>query len=398
MDGLEGSSSGNNWESSGVKSFVSTINEDAEGNLLIANEDREKSRRARLKRTSQAVRRGLIRYLLVAVDCSSAAAEKDFSPSRLAVCRGAVSKFVLEFYDQNPISSLALLVTRDRIAEQISDLSGNSKTHQEPLSALGVPDNKSETKLRGCSGAASLQNTLICALVALKHVPDYGYRELLIVYSSLSSCDPGDVLDTIQECKKNKLRVSVICVAAEVRICKMVTEETGGSFAVAMNAEHLSELLMEQCVPPAELQSHAPLTTEFVYMGFPELAFSSFYEYAHEGKQATLSRINYKCPRCFTKATDLPTQCQVCCLQLNSSARIARSHHHLFPVAAFVETCASESAPSRCKGCLKRFQSDSLRMSCPMCQHIFCVNCDIFIHDKLHNCPGCGGAPQPTPN
>jgi transcription initiation factor TFIIH subunit 2 len=54
------------------------------------------------------------------------------------------------------------------------------------------------------------------ALYILRYVPEYGHKELLILYSSLSTCDPGDVFEAIRECKQSKLRVSVICLAAEV--------------------------------------------------------------------------------------------------------------------------------------------------------------------------------------
>lgn len=30
-----------------------------------------------------------------------------------------------------------------------------------------------------------------------------------------------------------------------------------------------------------------------------------------------------------------------------------------------------------------------MTLQCPRCHNIFCVECDIFIHDSLHNCPGC---------
>lgn len=30
-----------------------------------------------------------------------------------------------------------------------------------------------------------------------------------------------------------------------------------------------------------------------------------------------------------------------------------------------------------------------LRVACPKCKQHFCVDCDIYIHESLHNCPGC---------
>jgi hypothetical protein len=29
---------------------------------------------------------------------------------------------------------------------------------------------------------------------------------------------------------------------------------------------------------------------------------------------------------------------------------------------------------------------------CPACEHMFCFDCDLFIHETLHTCPGCGVA------
>jgi transcription factor Ssl1 len=30
-----------------------------------------------------------------------------------------------------------------------------------------------------------------------------------------------------------------------------------------------------------------------------------------------------------------------------------------------------------------------LVLRCEDCGSLFCVDCDLFIHDSLHNCPGC---------
>ena len=66
------------------------------------------------------------------------------------------------------------------------------------------------------------------SLYILRYSPEYGHKEALILYSSLSTCDPGDIFETIDEAKKAKLRISIICIAAEVYICKKIAEETGG--------------------------------------------------------------------------------------------------------------------------------------------------------------------------
>jgi len=34
-------------------------------------------------------------------------------------------------------------------------------------------------------------------------------------------------------------------------------------------------------------------------------------------------------------------------------------------------------------------EQSSGRYECPKCLKQFCVDCDIYIHDVLHNCPSC---------
>ena len=44
-----------------------------------------------------------------------------------------------------------------------------------------------------------------------------------------------------------------------------------------------------------------------------------------------------------------------------------------------------------CNGCLEIFPQDTeIAFLCQSCQQTYCVSCDLFIHDNLHNCPGCG--------
>jgi hypothetical protein len=30
-----------------------------------------------------------------------------------------------------------------------------------------------------------------------------------------------------------------------------------------------------------------------------------------------------------------------------------------------------------------------LVLRCPQCRHLFCFECDAYVHESLHNCPGC---------
>ncbi len=50
--------------------------------------------------------------------------------------------------------------------------------------------------------------------------------QVLILFAALSTCDPGNVLDAVKAAKQNKIRVSIVGVAAEVHICRVFTQVT----------------------------------------------------------------------------------------------------------------------------------------------------------------------------
>ena len=48
--------------------------------------------------------------------------------------------------------------------------------------------------------------------------------QVLILFAGLSTCDPGNILDSIKAAKQQRIRVSVLGLAAEVRICRVITD------------------------------------------------------------------------------------------------------------------------------------------------------------------------------
>ncbi len=48
--------------------------------------------------------------------------------------------------------------------------------------------------------------------------------EVLILFAALSTCDPGNILETIKAAKQQRVRVSIVGLAAEVHICRRITE------------------------------------------------------------------------------------------------------------------------------------------------------------------------------
>jgi len=97
-----------------------------------------------------------------------------------------------EFFDSNPMSQLGWIITRNKMAEKVAEMSGNVRTHLELIKTL-------KDKYT-CDGEPSFQNALEMALSTLKHMPSHTSREILIIHASLTTCDPSDITVTIEVC------------------------------------------------------------------------------------------------------------------------------------------------------------------------------------------------------
>ena len=60
-------------------------------------------------------------------------------------------------------------------------------------------------KKGGFSGEMSLFNSLTLCQRILYNTPSYGTKEIIVIYSSLSSCDPGNVVELIDTLRKQVL-------------------------------------------------------------------------------------------------------------------------------------------------------------------------------------------------
>lgn len=138
-----------------------SIREDERGRLDVAETERQTRGRHGAGQAAKPVRRGMIRNLVIAVDCSVAMKDGDFPPSRLRAVTaslqvlyrarpraGALSitrgrqlpsppqRFMPVFFDSNPLSQVALLACRGTAVERLTDLSGDPKRH---LAVRGWP-------------------------------------------------------------------------------------------------------------------------------------------------------------------------------------------------------------------------------------------------------------------
>ncbi len=171
----------------------------------------------------------------------------------------------------------------------------------------------------------------------------------------------------------------------------------------------------------------------FLMMGFPSRIIDVGPTLCACHSQPT--RGGYLCSRCRSKVCALPTTCPACGLTLILSTHLARSYHHLFPlrnwkVVSWMRAAKKLREQQCCFGCLGPFPlipkaidgtrvrhadghqsrkgdrsarderkrgeketeinvSESGRYECENCGRFFCIECDVFAHEVVHNCPGC---------
>lgn len=377
------------WEAADGATAWTDVREDGEGNLLTSDaglglSSRIRRRRRRLleadaARSSRRLVRHMLRHVYLVLDCSRWSRERDpaLPPARtrLETILGLASDFVGEYYDQNPLGHLGIVLCRDGEAEMLTSLGGGPARHRLALSAATSAELSRGGGRPGAGGEFSLQNGVEVAGRSLGHAPRHGSREVVVVASALATCDPGDVLaETLPRLLAAGVRVSAVSLQASVHVYKRLADETGGLSGVCLNAGHLRDLVMGHAVPPpaggpGPGAGGGEVVCEFVEMGFPGRESSDVPTLVHAsgvsgggggkpgrtgaaavlaavpaaaddrrpGRLVSLARTAYVCPRCRSRCSDLPADCAVCGLRLILAPHLARTFHHLFPVRPFGE-------------------------------------------------------------
>jgi transcription initiation factor TFIIH subunit 2 len=341
------------------------------------------------------------------LDLSFAMVEKDLWPTRHRVTIKYACEFVTEFFEQNPISQLGILGMRDGIATRISNMSGNPSDHIERL--RGILEQEPQ-------GNPSLQNALEMCRALLYNTPSHGTREVLIIYGALLTSDPGDIHKTLNNLIKEHIRVSIIGLAAQVAICAELCKRTNAgddsNYSVAIDEKHFRQLFMTLTTPPVT-RTKEQTEASLLKMGFPSRISGGVETMTFCACHHKLTAGGYLCTRCDTKVCSLPAVCPVCELTLLLSTHLARSYHHLFPLKNYVEVPWSAASSTACFACISPFPvepkskakekekekeverkeekgvSESGRYACTVCENHFCVDCDVFAHEAVHNCAGC---------
>lgn len=442
---------------------------------LVIQQMVEARKKKIMRNSSTPFQRGIIRTVIVVVDGLLTMLEKDLRPLRFLMTLALLSEFVVEFFDQNPISQLGIVMMRNGIAHLVSEVSGLPQLHLERVRQVRARQhNRYEPK-----GDPSLQNALEMARLLLKVslASNRNSKEILVILGALFTLDPGDIHRTIDRLVEEDIRVRVIGLLAQVAICQELVNRTNlhtkqtaagkkiipasttdNNYGIIVNEAHFRDLLMDCVVPlpvPEDEAAAAESGVPLIKVGFPQklkptpatMGLPQLYADLREDEVAEIvtldlgaadssvdaaaggtagsadsapssggggsgagvgasglwPQVAYECPRCGNRVRHLPTVCSVCELMLILSTHLSRSYHHLVPLNDYSEVPVAESYPSRyCYGCLLEFPEGttsesastldkytSSRYRCPRCRNDFCIECDVFVHESLHNCPGC---------
>jgi len=391
------------WET-GYEKTWEAIQEDGDGLLEVSvQEIIQKARRKRLAERQGKAKLGMMRHLYLILDMSECMKNQDLKPTRLLCVLKLLESFIDEYFYLNPISQLGIVTTSNKRAEKASDMTGNPRKHIEVVKSLAS---------KSCVGEPSLQNSLELALSSLRQMPLHASREVIVLQGSLTTCDPTDINKTIAAARQAKVRCSVINLSAEVRVLRELATQTQGLHNVILDDLHFKDLLAAHLDPPP---SAATAESCLIRMGFPShagkegepgglgmcLCHLDCPQPGEEGRR--ISTVGYCCPQCSAKYCELPVECRGCGLTLVSAPHLARSYHHLFPLPPFLEVDNTRSEPGLeasslppCASCGHPFHPvvDRVLHQCPECHQVVCSECDLFIHETLHTCPGCAGSPS----
>jgi len=389
------------WETAKRSWETNLPDEDQDGILNLSALEAEKRRR--VLRDTTPLQRGIIRHLILVLDMSFAMEEKDLLPNRYRLTLRYAVTFVREFFEQNPISQLGIIGMKGGVAVRISDLGGNPSEHIDKLRKL----EKEEPK-----GHPSLQNALEMCRGALFHAPSHGTREVLIIYGALLSSDPGDIHDTISSLIADRIRVSIVGLSAHIAICAELCSRTNAGdesqYNVILDEVHFRELFLAATTPPVTRTAEQNVAS-LLMMGFPSRTLAPSGSVSHCACHSKPVREGYSCTRCGVRVCRLPAECPSCSLTLILSTHLARSYHHLFPLRNWKEVPWADAGKSTaCFSCMCPFPeaksaadgpksgekqykgvSESGRYACEVCGNHFCIDCDVFAHGVVHNCPGC---------
>ena len=88
---------------------------------------------------------------------------------------------------------------------------------------------------------------------------EYFSKEIVVIMNSLTTCDSGDLRETLDYMGENGVKINVIHLGAQVEICKTVAKTTGGRLVVPNNELEFEEALIKMSKPPPKIDNKSKM-------------------------------------------------------------------------------------------------------------------------------------------
>ncbi|SBT01543.1 general transcription factor IIH subunit 2, putative (P44) [Plasmodium malariae] len=321
--------------------------------------------------------------------------ERDFKPDRINVVlecvevkigkkialRGAKRKitdiyshaFLKNFFFKNPVGHVGVVALKNSSAKLIQSLTSNI---DDILSSL------LKERSNGLQGSPSLQEGLEIAHDLLIDMPMYGTKEIVIMYSSIRTCDKNNILNILELLVKNNIYVNCISIAPEMHILKYICERTKGIYKICTSKNELLNEINSVAETPLWMFGMEP---QLIHICFPvkKKISTQIMCSCHNN----LNTDTYICNFCNSYTCKIPSKCKVCGIHLISMHDLSHITNNLQESPLFIEMKNEKSAHYSCSSCHQKLYEKVSQ--CTKCKHVFCVECDIFIHEDLNQCPFC---------
>ena len=112
------------WEASYSKVWSVILDDDSDSiqNSIKKFNALQQKRLTRNISLIPGLKKGLIRNFIIIIDASKVGNETDLYPTRIKWILNRINEFSNEYFEQNPLCQLGILITKDGIAEKLSDL------------------------------------------------------------------------------------------------------------------------------------------------------------------------------------------------------------------------------------------------------------------------------------
>lgn len=349
--------------------------------VQLINPDEWQSETNRRKLALRNKSRGLIRSIVIVLDLSNMGLNsRDFGCSRIQLLKQALRAFIINFFEQNPISQISIVSTSNGRAQILTYLCGSVNIHLKCIDNL---DDYTE------EGAPSIHNAMNVCIAILKSAAKYSTREILTIYGSLHTCDITSIDPIIKKLQTNNIITSVIGFGASVFILQRLSTETGGTYLIPLNSDHFADILKSNIEPPEWSSKFERL--DFIPFGFvynkddniPSFDISEL----RSSKDALPRYDGLTCPNCHFHVFAVPVYCPSCGILLLTPNHICQTKFHLAALPVFQKVEQSEnSGKIVCSTCCT---SEKEMFFCPKCESYCCASCNKFIHEVLNRCPTC---------